>query len=187
MRNNGFITTVRASARTSAARSDVYATLADLSTHMVWAGEGTGDKKFRLLTMEQPGGRAVTGTRFSSTGVVQMGIFHDETVVTDAEAATRFAFITESVLERPRGTAWRGWFEHRYTLGDADGDTTLDYECDLHAGNYVPYWWKLPMRPLTRFMVERTGKRTLRSLVAIAEASMAAAPAATPDAEVAIR
>lgn len=186
MKPNSLITTVHASTRTAASRSAVYATLADLSTHMVWAGDGTGDKKFRLLTMDQPGGSAVTGTRFSSTGVVQMGVFRDETVVTDAEPAARFAFVTESVLQRPRSEAWRGWFEHTYTLSDADGGTVISYECDLHAGNYVPYWWKLPMRPVTRFMVERTGRRTLRSLAAIAEASMHGAAAAAPEAEAAV-
>ena len=180
MKANGLITTVHASVRTSATPAAVYATLADLSTHMAWAGEGTGDKKFRLLTMDHPGGSAVTGTRFSSTGVVQMGTFHDETVVTDAVPASRFAFITESVLERGRSQAWRGWFEHRYALTDAGGDTVIKYECDLHAGNYVPYWWKLPMRPLTRLIVQRTATRTLRSLAAIAQGSTLPAATSTP-------
>ena len=180
MKANGLITTLHAAASASTTPGAVYATLADLSTHMAWAGEGTGDKKFRLLTLAQPGGSAVAGTRFSSTGVVQMGTFHDETVVTDATPASRFSFITESVLERPRSKAWRGWFEHRYTLTGTDGGTVINYECALHASNYVPYWWKLPMRPVTRFMVQRIATRTLRSLASIAQAPTLAKAGSTP-------
>ena len=187
MQANGLITTVRTSARTVATREAAYATLANPSTHLVWGGEGTGDTKFRLLTMGYAGGEAVTGTRFSSTGLTPMGIFHDETVVIDATPSMRFAFITESVLERPRREAWRGWFDHRYTLTDEDGHTVITYECDLHAGNYVPYWWRLPMRPMTRFVVGRRMSTSLRSLAAMAEASMHAAPAATPLREAAAR
>ena len=126
MKTNGLITTVGASTRTTAARDAVYATIADLATHIIWGGDGTGDTKFRLLTMDHAHGEAVVGTRFSSTGVVQMGTFRDETVVTDAAHGSRFAFITESVLERPRGQAWRGWFEHRYTLTGAGDDTVIN-------------------------------------------------------------
>ena len=187
MKANDLIITLGASTRTTAAREAVYATLADLSTHMEWGGKGTGDTKFRLLTMDHAAGEAVTGIRFSSTGVVQMGTFHDETVVTDAEHASRFSFITESVLERPRGQAWRGWFEHRYALaGDGDG-TLISYVCDIHFGNYVPYWWRLPMRPMTKFMVGRRTTSSLRSLAAMAETSMHAAPAATQLRETAAR
>ena len=177
MKANSLIITVRASTRTPAMGDAVYAALTDLSTHLDWAGKGTGDPKFRLLTMDHAGGDAVIGTRFTSTGVVQMGTFHDETVVTDAERGSRFAFITESVLERPRGQAWRGWFEHRYALAREGDDTVINYECDIHFGNYVPYWWRLPMRPMTRFMVGRRTTASMRRLGAIAEASMHAAAA----------
>lgn len=187
MKANDLIITVAASTRTRATGDAVYATLADLSTHLDWAGKGTGDTKFRLLTMDHAAGEAVVGTRFSSTGVVQMGAFHDQTVVTDAEPGTRFSFITESVLERPRGQAWRGWFEHRYTLAGEGDDTLISYTCDIHFGNYVPYWWRLPMRPMTRFMVGRRTTSSLRRLGAIAEASMHASPAATPLSEAAAR
>lgn len=172
MTSNGLITTVRATTRTSATRAAVYETLADLSTHLVWGGTETGDKKFRLLTIARPDGAAVTGTRFASTGLIPMGTFHDETVITDATPASRFAFHTESVLERERRDAWRGSFEHRYTLDTTDGgETIIRYECDLYAGNYVPYWWKLPMRPMTKVMVQRTITTSLRSLARIAEAA----------------
>ena len=180
MKEKGLIVNVGASTRTTASCAAVYATLADLSTHMDWGGQGTGDKKFRLLTMDHQGEAAVTGTRFSSTGLIRMGIFHDDTVVTDATPGSRFAFVTESTLERRRAEAWRGRFEHRYTLRVAGGDTLISYECDIHAGNYVPYWWKLPARPMTRFMVGRTTIASLRALAAIAERTRTPAGSATP-------
>lgn len=187
MKPDSLIITVRMSTRTPATREAVYATLADPSTHLEWGGDGTGDPKFRLLTMDYPGGEAVVGTRFSSTGLIPMGTFHDETVVTDAEPGSRFAFITEGVLERPRRQAWRGWFEHRYTLAHDGDDTLLTYECEIHFVNYVPYWWRLPMRPMTRLVVGRRMMSSLRSLGAIAEASMHAPSAATPLREAAAR
>ena len=179
MKANDLIITVGAATRTRATADAVYSTLADLSTHLDWAGKGTGDPKFRLLTMDHADGDAVIGTRFSSTGVVQMGTFHDGTVVTDAERGRRFAFITESVLERKRAQAWRGWFEHAYTLAGEGDETVISYECHIHFGNYVPYWWRLPMRPMTRFMVGRRTTASLQSLGALAEVSTHGAPAAT--------
>ena len=187
MKATGTIITVGASTRTPATRGAVYATLADPSTHLVWGGDGTGDPKFRLLTMDYAGGEAVIGTRFSSTGLIPMGTFHDTTVVTAAERGTSFAFITEGVLERPRHEAWRGWFEHRYTLTTEGGNTVISYACDIHFVNYVPYWWRLPMRPMTRLMVGRKMTSSLRSLAATAEASSHAAPAATALHEAAAR
>lgn len=179
MRNNGFITTVRVSTRTGASRAAVYAVLADLSTHLVWGGEETGDKRFRLLTMELTSGAAVTGTRFASTGLIPMGTFHDETVVTAATPPARLDFHTQSVLERKRRDSWRGTFDHRYMLESDGGETIIRYEVDLYATNYVPWWWRLPMRPMTRTMVGRTMTRCLRSLARIADASQQTVPAAT--------
>jgi hypothetical protein len=147
---------------------------------MVWGGEQTGDRRFRLLTMDPVEGPAVRWTRFSSTGLSPMGTFHDETVVTDATPPALFAFHTESVLERARRDPWRGTFDHRYTLETDGADTIIRYEVDLYATNYVPYWWRLPMRPMTRFMVGRTMTTCLRSLGRIAEASGRGAPPATP-------
>jgi hypothetical protein len=166
------IITFRASARTHASREAVYDALADLSTHMTWGGEQTGDKKFRLLTLEQPGGAAVAGTRFSSTGIIPMGTFHDETVVTEALRGDRFALHTASVLERKHGRpTWRGSFDHVYAIDDAGGVTSIRYTCDVHPENYVAWWMKPLMRPMTRFNVQRILTRSLRSLAAIADAS----------------
>ena len=175
MTTERLIITVGATVRTNATRAAVYDTLADLSTHMVWAGDETGNAKFRLLTMQQPGGVAVAGTRFSSTGIVQMGTFHDETTVTESAPGARFWFRTDSVLERKRAASWTGSFEHRYTLDGNGDDTLIRYTCAIFTRSYVPYWWKLPMKPMTKFMVQRTARHCLRSLAKLAAAQ--AAPA----------
>lgn len=166
------IITFHASARTHASRDAVYAVLADLSTHMTWGGEATGDKKFRLLTLDQPGGAAVAGTRFSSTGLIPMGTFHDETIVTQAVRGARFAFHTQSVLERKHGRpTWHGTFDHLYVIDDAAGDVVITYTCGVHPENYAAWWMKAPMRPMTRYNVQRILTRCLRNVAAIAEGS----------------
>lgn len=181
MNSNRPVITFHASARTHAGRDAVYGVLTDLSTHMAWGGEQTGDKRFRLLSLEQPAGPATTGTRFASTGVIPMGTFHDQTVVTDASRGGRFAFRTQSRLERKHGRpTWRGAFEHGYIIDDAGGDTVISYTCQVYPENYVAWWMTPIMRPMTRYNVERTMRRCLRSLGALAEASEHAIPVATP-------
>ncbi|MGH7687465.1 MAG: SRPBCC family protein [Candidatus Dormibacteria bacterium] len=170
MTTDRLIVTLGATVRTNATRAAVYDALADLSTHMVWGGDETGSQSFRLLTMQQPGGVAVAGTRFSSTGVVQMGTFSDETVVTESVPGARFWFRTESVMERKRAASWIGTFEHRYTLENDADDTVIRYTCAIYTRSYVPYWWKLPMKPMTKFMVQRTARHCLRSLGTVAAA-----------------
>ena len=65
---------VHVEATSGASAEHVYAVLADLSTHTVWAGERQGTKT-RLLTIDAPAGPATVGTEFSSTGSDPMGSF----------------------------------------------------------------------------------------------------------------
>lgn len=161
-----------ASVRTRASRDAVYDVLADLSTHLTWGGEQTGEKQFRLLTVEQPGGAAVAGTRFSSTGLIPMGTFYDDSAVTQAVRGARFAFHTQSVLERKHGRpTWRGTFDHVYAIDGDESGSTISYTCKAYADNYVAWWMTPLMSPMTRFNVQRTLTTCLRSLAAIAEAS----------------
>lgn len=164
------IITLRGTARARAGRAAVYDILSDLATHRVWGGERTGDRLFRLLTLEAPAEHAATGTRFSSTGAAMMGTFHDESVVVDASPAAAFSFHTESTLERKHGETWHATFVHRYLLESRDGGTIISYTCAVHPGNYIPYWLTPVMRPLTRFNVQRVIRRCLRNLAAMAEA-----------------
>ena len=54
---------VRVEADSKASADTVYAVIADLRTHTIWAGERQG-KKTRLLTMDTPADPAVVGTEF---------------------------------------------------------------------------------------------------------------------------
>jgi hypothetical protein len=93
---------VRVEARSAGSSEDVYAVLADLSTHLVWAGERQG-KRTRLLTLDAPSAPAGVGTEWRSTGADPMGSFSDRSVVTEATPGEVFEFVTEARLTTKKG------------------------------------------------------------------------------------
>ena len=93
---------VRVEATSRATPQAVYAVLADLSTHLVWAGERQG-KRTRLLTLDGPPGPAAVGTEWRSTGADPMGSFSDRSVVTEATPGEVFEFVTEARLTTKKG------------------------------------------------------------------------------------
>jgi hypothetical protein len=95
---------VRVEATSRATTEAVFAVLADLSSHIVWAGERQG-KRTRLLTIDAPAGPAVVGTEFHSTGADPMGTFSDRSVVTEATPGKAFEFVTEARLTTKKGLA----------------------------------------------------------------------------------
>src|SRR5581483_3617760 len=91
------ILTFEASVTSTATPEDVYAVLADPSTHARWAGEDASDQGFAIIELEAPRGLAKAGTTFTSVGAngkSRKMIFHDRNVVTEAIAPHRFAFET---------------------------------------------------------------------------------------------
>jgi uncharacterized protein YndB with AHSA1/START domain len=106
---------VRVEATSRARPEIVYAVLADLSTHTVWAGERQG-KSTRLLTIDAPAGPAVVGTEFRSTGADPMGTFSDRSVVTEATPGKAFEFVTEARLTTKKGIATDWTNTERYEL-----------------------------------------------------------------------
>ncbi|MFN2581723.1 MAG: hypothetical protein ABR498_03160 [Candidatus Dormibacteria bacterium] len=171
------ILTFRSSITTPATLDAVYTVLADVNTHLVWEGEQSDDKKFKLVTLEAPAGAAAKGMTFSSTGIVPMGTFHDSSVVTDATPRQRFVFRTHSRLERKHRPALLAEFENRYTLQPEGNQTLIAYECSVWPQNYVPYWLKPGMRALCRMSVERTINKNLVRLGAMASTQRAAVAA----------
>lgn len=169
-RNDHPIITLRSTVRTRATADAVYDILADISTHAMWGGEQTGDKRFRLLTLQAPGERAGVGSRFSSTGVVMMGTFHDASVVVEASRAAVFAFHTHATLDRKHRATWHAAFDHRYIIENAGEETLIRYTCDVHPRNYVPFWFSRLARPMTRWSLQRVIGRCVRNLAAMAEA-----------------
>src|SRR5437660_3653620 len=97
------IVTFHASATSTASPEEIYEILADPSTHIEWAGKQAPNKAFRLLTLDASKGPAAVGTTWASTGSNSKSesmIFHDRSVVTEAAAPNRFAFVTDAHLER---------------------------------------------------------------------------------------
>jgi hypothetical protein len=161
-----------ASVRTSASPHAVYDVLADVRTHLVWAGTQAPNKGFRLMTLDAPDEPATVGTEFASTGAgnaKETDVFHDRSTVTEAVPGRVFAFGTDARLERGHGKTWLTRFEHRYELlPDASG-TRIEYTCDVMRGSYRPYWLHPVMRPMTRAMVTRMITKHVANLARLAE------------------
>jgi hypothetical protein len=104
----------------------VYAALADLRTHLEWAGERQGPRS-RLLSMNAPDGPAGVGTEFHTTGSDPMGSFDDRSVVTGATPGRTFEFVTEARLVTKRGRVIDWTNVHRYQLVPAPDGCRIVY------------------------------------------------------------
>jgi hypothetical protein len=164
------ILTFRVSVPSEASPEAIYDLLSDLRTHLDWAGERAPDKHFRLLTMDAPSRSATVGDQFSSSGANVNGTFHDRSTVVQAERGARFGFDTESTLERRHGKTLHARFRHRYALGRSSDGAIVSYTCEVRPQNYVPYWLRRGMRPVTRVMVQRAMRKNLGNLAAMAVA-----------------
>jgi Polyketide cyclase / dehydrase and lipid transport len=171
--------TFEASARSAASPEALYDVLADVTTHRVWGGEKAPRKSFRLLTMEAAARPAAVGDTFASTGANSNGTFHDRSVVVEAERGVRFGFDTDSRLDRKHGRELHARFEHRYTIERDGAGSKVTFRSSVFPQNYVPYWLRTGMRPMTRRMVNRMMAANLRNAAAMAESrEREASPAA---------
>jgi len=170
------IVTFKTSVTSRATPEEVYAVLADPSTHAQWAGKDAPNPRFAILDLEAPKGTAKTGTTFTSTGAngkeAKM-VFHDRNVVTEAIAPHRFAFETASRLVRPHRPAWEAKFVHRYDIVKDGTGARVDYTCQVFPQNYRPYWLHPLMRPVTRFMVPKFITKNMKNLASMAESAPA--------------
>lgn len=163
---------VHVEATSGASAEHVYAVLADLSTHTVWAGERQGTKT-RLLTIDAPAGPATVGTEFSSTGSDPMGSFADRSVVTEAKPGRTFEFVTEARFSKRKGATSDWTNVERYELEPlADG-------CRIVCTGRVARMSSLPgtlkvfnvpgLRGLALKASARVSRRTVRNLARYAE------------------
>ncbi|MGZ4130485.1 MAG: SRPBCC family protein [Actinomycetota bacterium] len=164
--------TFRVELPTSASPSAVYDRLADVASHLMWAGRQSRRASFRLLELEASHAPAVVGDRFSSTGANNNGTFHDRSIVVQADPGVAFGFDTESTLDRKHGKTWHARFAHRYTIEATAGGSIVRYVGEVRPQNYVPYWLQPWMRPMTRVMVESMMRSNLRNFVVMAETSV---------------
>jgi hypothetical protein len=163
---------VRVEANSLATTDAVYAVLADLSSHVVWAGERQG-KRTRLLTMDAPAGPAVVGTEFRSTGADPMGAFSDRSVVTEATPGKAFEFVTEARLTTRKGWTSDWTNVERYELEPMAGG------CRIVSTSRVTRISELPgmlgtfnvpgLRALVLAMSAMVSRRSVRNLARVAE------------------
>jgi len=148
----------------------VYDTIADLRAHLVWSGERASDDTFKLLSLETADdGRARVGTTFTSSGANFNGTFHDASVIAEASRPSVFVIETDAHLDRTRGDAWDVHFTHRYDIVPDDVGSRITYTETISRVNYVPYWLKPWLRPITKAAINRGDRRQLENLARLAE------------------
>ena len=158
---------------TSQASPDaVYATLADLRTHLEWAGS-RASKTARMLTMEAPAGAATVGIEFFSTGSDPMGVFADQSVVTEAVPGRVFEFVTEARQVPKRGGEPVEWtLVHRYEIAPHDDGSRISYTVRITRVSRLPGMLKLFGTRLAWIgmrMSASIAKRSLGNLSAVAQ------------------
>ena len=132
----------------------VYAVLADLPSHLAWAG--TQQRRiFRLLDLDGPTGPVGPGAVFHSTGTVPMlRVQWDNTnTVVEADPGRCFAFSTEGVIDwtgapwwdlPPRQGPGRGTFLHRYEITPRDHGSDVTYTMQQTRFDGAPWGMRWP-------------------------------------------
>ncbi len=154
------------------AAEQVYDVLAELGSHLTWAGDRQS-KTGRLLSIEAPEGAASVGTEFTTTGSDPMGRFTDRSVVTEATRPSEFEFVTESRLETKKGEVAEWTNVHRYELTPTADGCRVAYTLRVTRISALPGMLKLFNAPVLSALVRKAaagvGRRGLENLVALAE------------------
>jgi hypothetical protein len=163
---------VRVEADSKASADAIYAALADLRTHTVWAGERQA-KKTRLLTMDTAEGPAVVGTEFHTTGLDPMGTFDDRSVLTEASPGRVFEFVTDARLTTKNGRTSDWTNVQRYELTPTAGGTGIVWIGRITRIDELPGMVALFNVPVLRGlglkMAAKVTRRTVRNLARYAE------------------
>jgi Polyketide cyclase / dehydrase and lipid transport len=155
------------SASASASPDRIYATLADLSTHTIWAGSMHGKKNFGLRTLEASAVPAIVGTEFHSTGADPMGSFTDRSVVTEATSPSVLEFVTEGHLEpKKQGKpACDTRITYRFEIAPAGAGSTVTYRVHFSKWTNPPAVLRsAALRPIARAATKSYAKKMLRNL-----------------------
>lgn len=163
---------VRVEATSAAKPQTIFDLLADLSSHLVWAGDRQAQKT-RLLTIDAPTGPAAVGTEWRSTGADPMGTFSDRSVVTEATPGKGFEFVTEARLTTQKGRTSDWTSVERYDL-----EPTVE-GCRIVATSRVTRISELPgmvalfnvpvLREIGLKVSAKVSRRTVRNLARAAE------------------
>jgi len=155
----------------SAPPEAVYDLLADLETHLTWAGtQQTSD--FRLLSLDAPTTRATVVTTFSSTGSIPMSSrrWMDRSSVTAAQRPNTFEFVTTATARGDR-RSMEATYRHRYEIEATQGGSKVSYTMTQLAVSNPLLRLGLPVvRELSwRLAIPFMAGRGFRNLVAFAE------------------
>jgi hypothetical protein len=159
---------VRFTGDSAAPPGAVYDLLAGLRSHLEWAGSRQASD-FRLTSLDAPAGAATKGTRFTSTGSIPMSglSWHDESVVTEAQRASVFEFLTEAHAGE---TVAR--YRHRYEITPSATGSRVTYT--MTQEHIERPMWRLGLpgvRTMTwRFAIPMYAGRGFHNLLAAATA-----------------
>lgn len=163
---------VGAEISTRASAEVVYDVLADIGSHLRWAGEMQRDKN-RLLSVDAPEGSAMVGTEFTTTGVAPEGRYADRSVVTDASRPSVFEFVTEAHLETKKGKTADITYVIRYEITPASDATRISSTVRAVRASALPGPLAMLnvglLAPLVRRESEGMVRRGLQNLAAVAE------------------
>lgn len=169
---------MRLSKRSAVSPGVVYDLLADLRSHLRWAGqEQSAD--FRLLTMDAPAGPASQGTVFTTTGTIPMSAkrWEDRSTVTVAERPSTFEFLTEARAGHG-SKAMLARYRHRYEIAPAPGGSTVTYTMTQEDLTHPFLRLGLPVirQMMWSFGIPMFAGRGFRNLLKESEASKRVAP-----------
>jgi hypothetical protein len=153
----------------------VYDLLADLPSHLEWAGRRQLETT-RLLTLEAPPGPATAGTEFFTTGSDgKVARWSDRSVVTEATRPEVFEFVTEGRREgKPGSQPWLATAVHRYEIAREDGGCRVTYTQDLTRLAGAPRMLLAPGISRIMFWISaRYMRRGFQNLLALAEEQVA--------------
>jgi hypothetical protein len=149
----------------------VYDLLADLGTHLTWAGSQQ-TRDFRLVSLDAPASAASVGTAFTSTGTIPMSSrrWSDRSTVTAAERARTFEFVTTATARGAR-SSMEATYRHRYEIEPTEGGSKVSYSMTQLAMSNPMLRLGLPVvRELSwRLAIPFMAGRGFRNLVALAE------------------
>ena len=166
----------------SAPASVVYDLLADLGSHLEWAGTKQRSD-FRLLSLAAPDGAAQIGSIFSSTGSIPMSArrWHDRSTVTLAERPSRFEFKTEA-RAGDGDSATVATYAHRYDIEPTADGCRVTYRCTQEAIERPMLRLRLPVirDVMWRVGIPMFAGRGFRNLIALSEVCARSVESATP-------
>ena len=160
----------------------VYDLLADLPSHLEWAGRRQLETT-RLLTLTAPPGPAGVGVEFVSTGSDgKVARWSDRSVVTEAARPQVFEFVTDGRRQgKPGRRPWLCTAIHRYVITPQADGSKVTYTQDLTRLEGAPWILRTPGVSRIVFRVSaRYMRRGFDGLLALAEERAGASRSADP-------